>query len=311
MQEIWLWFLVREDPLGKGMATHPLQYSCLENPMDRGAWQGCKESDMNEWLTLSLLHLYILQGEKVWDFSLRLGICLQIWGFQYEHLPENAAETHPWSSMVHRACPGRTCARARVLCYTWASAPWRMGFLCSLWWCVGRERRGGWKVSGRAPVGEGSCTNRENTDNWVWRVRGCLRKTRLTKGVLALNWHLVNARCLLPLGTECALSLSLWELSALSLSLSFCFYNEMTLFTSLQWGRKFPSVIFTSHLCVKGNFIRSEAVPLAAAAHKLSPFLPSSEGNSTMHSGGILVLLENVPFWAQRKPSNGSRNRGN
>ena len=219
MQEIWLWFLVREDPLGKGMATHPLLYSCLENPMDRGAWQGCKESDMNEWLTLSLLHLYILQGEKVWDFSLRLGICLQIWGFQYEHLPENAAETHPWSSMVHRACPGRTCARARVLCHTWASAPWRMGFLCSLWWCVGRERRGGWKVSGRAPVGEGSCTNRENTDNWVWRVRGCLRKTRLTKGVLALNWHLVNARCLLPLGTECALSLSLGTERALSLSL--------------------------------------------------------------------------------------------
>ena len=25
----------------------PLQYSCLENPMDRGAWsQGCKELDM-------------------------------------------------------------------------------------------------------------------------------------------------------------------------------------------------------------------------------------------------------------------------
>ena len=31
----------------------PLQYSCLENPMDRGAWQTtvlgvCKESDMTE-----------------------------------------------------------------------------------------------------------------------------------------------------------------------------------------------------------------------------------------------------------------------
>ena len=36
---------------------NPLQYSCLENPMDRRAWQanslwGCKESDMAEWLTL-------------------------------------------------------------------------------------------------------------------------------------------------------------------------------------------------------------------------------------------------------------------
>ena len=30
--------LGQEDPLEKGMAT-PLQYSCLENSMDRGAWQ--------------------------------------------------------------------------------------------------------------------------------------------------------------------------------------------------------------------------------------------------------------------------------
>ena len=27
----------QEDPLEEGMAN-PLQYSCLENPMDRGAW---------------------------------------------------------------------------------------------------------------------------------------------------------------------------------------------------------------------------------------------------------------------------------
>ena len=26
----------------------PLQYSCLENPMGRGAWQLCKELDMTE-----------------------------------------------------------------------------------------------------------------------------------------------------------------------------------------------------------------------------------------------------------------------
>ena len=38
MQEMWVRLLGREDPLGEGMAT-PLQYSCLENPMDRGTWQ--------------------------------------------------------------------------------------------------------------------------------------------------------------------------------------------------------------------------------------------------------------------------------
>ena len=36
MQEIWVQSLGWEDPLEKEMAT---QYSCLENPMDRGAWQ--------------------------------------------------------------------------------------------------------------------------------------------------------------------------------------------------------------------------------------------------------------------------------
>ena len=38
----------------------PLQYSCLENPMDRGAWRatvcGVVESDTNEQLTNTCLH---------------------------------------------------------------------------------------------------------------------------------------------------------------------------------------------------------------------------------------------------------------
>ena len=47
--------LERSPGEGKG---YPLQYSCLDNPMDRGAWQaslwGHKELDMTERLTLSL-----------------------------------------------------------------------------------------------------------------------------------------------------------------------------------------------------------------------------------------------------------------
>ena len=35
MQETWVRCLGQEDPQGNG---NPLQYSCLENPMDRGAW---------------------------------------------------------------------------------------------------------------------------------------------------------------------------------------------------------------------------------------------------------------------------------
>ena len=37
MQESWVQSLGWEDPLDEGNGN-PLQYSCLENPMDRGAW---------------------------------------------------------------------------------------------------------------------------------------------------------------------------------------------------------------------------------------------------------------------------------
>ena len=47
-----------EDSPGEGNGN-PLQYSCLENSMDKGAWQatthGVAESDMTEQLTLSLM----------------------------------------------------------------------------------------------------------------------------------------------------------------------------------------------------------------------------------------------------------------
>ena len=39
MQETWVSSLGWEDPLEKGTAGYPLQYSGLENPVDRGAWQ--------------------------------------------------------------------------------------------------------------------------------------------------------------------------------------------------------------------------------------------------------------------------------
>ena len=38
MQETQVWSLGQEDALEKKYGN-PLQYSCLENPMDRGAWQ--------------------------------------------------------------------------------------------------------------------------------------------------------------------------------------------------------------------------------------------------------------------------------
>ena len=47
--------------------SYPLQYSCLENSMDRGAWWatvhgGHTESDMMEQLTLSLSNVTVRTG---------------------------------------------------------------------------------------------------------------------------------------------------------------------------------------------------------------------------------------------------------
>ena len=68
---------------------NPLQYSCLESPMDGGAWcpWGCKELDMTEWLHFSFFsflfeHSFALPffdtGMKT-DLFQSCGLC---WVFQ-------------------------------------------------------------------------------------------------------------------------------------------------------------------------------------------------------------------------------------
>ena len=52
VQETQVQYLGQEDPLEKGIGN-PLQYSCLENSMDRGSWQAighgvAKKSDTTE-----------------------------------------------------------------------------------------------------------------------------------------------------------------------------------------------------------------------------------------------------------------------
>ena len=58
-----VWFLDWKDSLEKGMATHPLQYSCLENSMDRGAWQAIVHGVITEQLThIHIQYIYICQS---------------------------------------------------------------------------------------------------------------------------------------------------------------------------------------------------------------------------------------------------------
>ena len=47
--------------LGRSLAeghSNPLQYSCLENPMDRGAWQAAVHSAAKRWTTLNWLSMH-------------------------------------------------------------------------------------------------------------------------------------------------------------------------------------------------------------------------------------------------------------
>ena len=51
-QETWVQSLGQEDPLKKENGN-PLQYSCLENPMDRGTWWGPVQRVAKNWARLS------------------------------------------------------------------------------------------------------------------------------------------------------------------------------------------------------------------------------------------------------------------
>ena len=52
MQETQLQSQGQEDPLENGNGT-PLQYPCLENPMDGGAWQATVHEVAKSWTRLS------------------------------------------------------------------------------------------------------------------------------------------------------------------------------------------------------------------------------------------------------------------
>ena len=62
MQETWVWSQGQEEPLEKRMA-YPLQYSCLENSMERGAWWAKSQVQLSDFQT----HIFLWNlGEPKW-----------------------------------------------------------------------------------------------------------------------------------------------------------------------------------------------------------------------------------------------------
>ena len=53
MQETWVRFLDQEDMSPRERNVNPLKYSCLENPMNRGAWWTIVHGVTKNWTRLS------------------------------------------------------------------------------------------------------------------------------------------------------------------------------------------------------------------------------------------------------------------
>ena len=53
IQETWVQSLGQEDPLEKEGNGNPLQYSCLENSVDRGAWRATAHGVTKSWTGLN------------------------------------------------------------------------------------------------------------------------------------------------------------------------------------------------------------------------------------------------------------------
>ena len=73
----------------EGGNGNPLQYSCLENPMDRGAWRTTvhgvakSQTQLNDWALEYLLWLYLMAAPtSMWEELLYQVLCYQAQGMQ-------------------------------------------------------------------------------------------------------------------------------------------------------------------------------------------------------------------------------------
>ena len=89
---------------GSGRSTgggngNPLQYSCLENSMDRrGCPWGCKEWDTTKWLTLSLFFNYSQANLSIIFTTKILVKTMKFWCDNYDN--KSRKEIHKWDKLT-------------------------------------------------------------------------------------------------------------------------------------------------------------------------------------------------------------------
>ena len=80
MQKTWVWSLASIPGLGRSPGegnSYPLQYSCLENPIDRGAWwtlvHRISKLDMTERLTHTHIHVQHINYQQPGTGDMKMG----------------------------------------------------------------------------------------------------------------------------------------------------------------------------------------------------------------------------------------------
>ena len=159
---MWVRSLGREDPLEEGTGN-PLHYSCLENPMDRGAWRATVHSVHRvgyNWSNLAHTHLVSIcwalmmcQAPYIWSSPnlFRQVLLLSTFPFLFFWLSCTACGIlvsppgiEPAPSAVDVRCLNRWTTREVPLSLFYRWRFWGRGRLCTFSWYTQLEKLGLW-----------------------------------------------------------------------------------------------------------------------------------------------------------------------
>ena len=92
------------EEIPKGEHDNPLQYSCLENPMDRGAWQAAVHSIAQSWTQLKQPSMHVISNTEknriLKEYFLGTRMC-EFNEIHFSKRQRNTKTHHPVSTFLH------------------------------------------------------------------------------------------------------------------------------------------------------------------------------------------------------------------